>query len=113
MAKKPFEVKHEKHGIFVEPFHLFTEERLEARHEFDRYIKDKELRCTQLKKEEENLTRKANDEAVATLRKKMVHKAQPIRHYKEVTIMPSGKITVPMSPSFMKNDTKNKENIRQ
>lgn len=50
-------------------------------------------------------------EEIAQLRKQAEHKAQPIKHFKELVIQKSNKLTVPVSPNFASSELqKNKEN---
>lgn len=62
-----------------------------------------------MQEEEERLRRE--QEEIARIRKEAEHKAQPIRHFKEVITQPAKKCTVPISPKFASLEKlKNKEN---
>lgn len=51
---------------------------------------------------------------VALLRKQAEIKANPVRHYKEVVLKKSDKITIPVSPKFaVETRLRNKENVNQ
>lgn len=51
---------------------------------------------------------------IAFFRKQAEHKANPVRHYKELVIKKNNIITVPISPKFLTEERlKNKENVQQ
>lgn len=80
---------------------LHTELRSEQRAKFDT-----DRACKEQQQEQENQERQALAEAqevkkIASLRRSMVHKALPIRHYNPTVILPSSKpLTAPHSPHF-------------
>ncbi|KAL2103812.1 hypothetical protein ACEWY4_000680 [Coilia grayii] len=107
--KEPFAVKKENRSILdhttdsvaTEGFQLCTERRAKERQEFEREKSEREalrsLQEQQLLQEKEEKQR----EEVARLRKELVHKAQPVRHYKPVEVTKSDlPLTVPESPNF-------------
>lgn len=134
LYKKPFEPKTESKPLTeITEFHLNTDKRAKKRESFEEYLKRKEERKEQIKKEvsilrfytklcnvhnvyeqEEEMALAKEQEQIALLRKQAEHKANPIRHYKEVVIKKSNMITVPMSPKFLTAERlKNKENTLQ
>lgn len=74
-------------------------------HKKEREMEDQELILQrQAEKEEEER------ENIAMLRKEMVHKANPIRNYKVVPILPSDRVlTKPESPAW---HTRNRKTMR-
>ena len=55
----------------------------------------------EMAKEREVLREEEEKEAIAELRKKLVHKAQPIHKYKKLTVKPSDRpLTQPASPAW-------------
>lgn len=103
LYKPPFSVaKSERPITEVTNFPvLHTELRSEHRAKFDT-----ERACKEQQQEQENQERQALAEAqeakkIASLRRSMVHKALPIRHYNPTLIIPSSKpLTAPHSPNF-------------
>ena len=85
----------------VSNFVLHTEMRSKQRAKFDMELEQKELQ-----REQENSERQAMAEAeeakkVAAMRRSMVHKALPVRHYAPVMVKPSSRpLTAPHSPQF-------------
>ncbi|KAK7884464.1 hypothetical protein WMY93_027587 [Mugilogobius chulae] len=85
--KEPFKPKKRRH--ISSSFQLLTERRARERQEFDRALSEKEalraLMEEQRRKEEEERER----EEIARMRQEQVHKAQPIKHYRCVTVKKS------------------------
>lgn len=87
----------------VQEFTLNTDLRARERHIFDQELKAKEEHLEQLKRIAEERRLQEEKEEVLKLRKTAEVKAHPIRKYKEMVIVRSGKVTVPVSPKFHKN----------
>lgn len=104
--KDPFLPKKENRSILensaaVEPFQLSTERRAKERQEFEREKSEREaLRVLQQQKRQQEQEEHEHQE-VERLRQELVHKAQPIRHYKQVEVKKSElPLTIPQSPDF-------------
>ncbi|XP_048097204.1 targeting protein for Xklp2 isoform X1 [Alosa alosa] len=100
--KEPFVPKKENRSILAtEGFQLSTERRAKEREDFEREKSEREaLRALQ---EQEQLREQEEQERerVARLRHELVHKAQPVRHYKQLEVKKSElPLTVPQSPNF-------------
>ncbi|KAG7239815.1 hypothetical protein INR49_028343 [Caranx melampygus] len=106
--KEPFQPKMESRtatGInsstAVEPFELSTERRARERQEYERLASEKEALRALMEEEQRREEDQREREEIARLRQEQVHKAQPIRHYKPVTVKRSEvPLTVPHSPNF-------------
>lgn len=102
LEKAPFvPEKLNKPPVEVKEFHLYTDIRASERQKLkeinDFKEHEKELALQRLKEFQEEEERKE----IQKLRREIVHKANPIRHYKPVEIKPSSKPpTEPMSPKF-------------
>ncbi|XP_063065318.1 targeting protein for Xklp2 isoform X2 [Engraulis encrasicolus] len=100
--KEPFVVKKENRSILAsEGFQLTTERRAKERQEYEREKSEREalraLQEQQMLQEQEEQQR----EEMARLRKDLVHKAQPVRHYRPVEVKKSEMpLTLPQSPNF-------------
>lgn len=102
LKKEPFvPEKPPKQSIEIEEFHLFTDKRASERLRL-KEIKDAEER----EKEKALQIQKALEEErerveLKKLRSEIVHKANPIKHFKPVEIKPSSMpLTQPVSPEF-------------
>ncbi|XP_055578581.1 targeting protein for Xklp2 isoform X8 [Falco cherrug] len=88
-------------SVVPESFELATEKRAKERQEFEKRLADREAireRCQERLRQEEEEREK---EEVAKLRQEMVHKANPIRKYRNVEVKPSDQpLTTPKSPNF-------------
>lgn len=87
--------------------------RYQEREEYERERMLNEEKKEYLKKVEEERRLREEQEEVARLRKKLEYKANPVKKYKEIKILPSGKVTQPISPKFHSDllRQKNKENV--
>jgi len=107
--KEPFLVKKENRSILdnsgdsvaTEGFQLSTERRAKERLEYEREKSEREaLRALQ----EQQVLQEQEDEQkeeTARLRKELVHKAQPVRHYRPVEVKKSEMpLTLPQTPNF-------------
>ncbi|XP_040465698.1 targeting protein for Xklp2 isoform X7 [Falco naumanni] len=88
-------------SVVPESFELATEKRAKERQEFEKRLAHREAireRCQERLRQEEEEREK---EEVAKLRQEMVHKANPIRKYRNVEVKPSDQpLTTPKSPNF-------------
>jgi len=102
LEKVPFAPKpSEKPLSEISNFVLHSDRRAEEREAFDLKIKQKEADLAGAKRELEERREREAQEEVQRLRKAAVHKAQPIRNYKGLDIVPSDKpLTLPESPKF-------------
>ncbi|XP_074776226.1 targeting protein for Xklp2 isoform X2 [Athene noctua] len=100
--QEPFVPKKENKLLSVpESFELATEKRAKERQEFERRLANMEAlkeRCQeQLRQRQEECEK----QKIAKLRQEMVHKANPIRKYRNVEVKPSDQpLTMPKSPNF-------------
>ncbi|NXS31792.1 TPX2B protein, partial [Pomatostomus ruficeps] len=88
-------------SVAPESFELATERRVKERQVFEERLANAEA----LRQKEEECIRQEEEERekkeVAKLRQEMVHKAIPIRKYRNVEVKPSDQpLTVPKSPNF-------------
>ncbi|XP_040465699.1 targeting protein for Xklp2 isoform X8 [Falco naumanni] len=100
--QEPFVPKRGNKQLSVpESFELATEKRAKERQEFEKRLAHREAireRCQERLRQEEEEREK---EEVAKLRQEMVHKANPIRKYRNVEVKPSDQpLTTPKSPNF-------------
>ena len=85
----------------VLPIVLHTEYRAEERKPFDEHLKIREEQLEEAKRQRELEMEEEEKRERARLRKTMVPKANPIRHYKPVCVEVARKMpTVPESPAF-------------
>ncbi|XP_046395891.1 targeting protein for Xklp2-like [Ischnura elegans] len=100
LNKKPFvPVKTEKHEVRTLDVHLNTEIRAKDRALYDLKMQMRQKEIEEIKLQRQKELEKMKEEELARLRKEIVHKANPVRHYKEVVIHPANKcLTVPLSP---------------
>ncbi|CAH1179910.1 unnamed protein product [Phaedon cochleariae] len=120
LVKEPFiPKKMDKPLTEIQKFNLNTEIRAKNREVFDHIVKEKEDQLAMHKMMEEMRRIQAEEEERARLRKMTLYKAQPVKKYKEITIQPSGKVTEPVSPTFLtdkfhpkSHHDNNKENIQ-
>ncbi|KAK6307890.1 hypothetical protein J4Q44_G00211610 [Coregonus suidteri] len=88
-------------SVVPEGFQLSTERRAKERLEFDRAVSEKEALRARLEEEQRREQEEREEEDMARLRQEQVHKAQPIRHYKQLELKKSNvTLTVPQSPNF-------------
>ena len=74
----------------------------------EREVVDEELRQEREKRQEEE-----EKEAIALLRKQLVHKARPILKYKDVVVKPNDTpLTQPTSPAWSEMKRQRVDNIR-
>uniref|UniRef100_A0A663NCL2 TPX2 microtubule nucleation factor n=1 Tax=Athene cunicularia TaxID=194338 RepID=A0A663NCL2_ATHCN len=88
-------------SVVPESFELATEKRAKERRKFERRLANMEV----LKEKcQEHLRRRLEEyekQKIAKLRQEMVHKANPIRKYRNVEVKPSDQpLTMPKSPNF-------------
>ncbi|XP_054904698.1 targeting protein for Xklp2 [Poeciliopsis prolifica] len=102
--KEPFRPKKENRtSVALEPFQLATERRAQEWQEYERLIGEKEMLRARMEAEQRLEEEQREREEIARLRQEQVHKAQPIRHYKPVTVKKSDAVlTIPESPNFSK-----------
>ncbi|KAB7499326.1 Targeting protein for Xklp2-like protein [Armadillidium nasatum] len=101
LHKKPFvPEKSRKPSTTVEEFRLNTDKRAEERRSFDEHLKEKEEEMEANRKLMEERKQKEEEEEIKELRKKIVHKAQPITNYKPVVLKEGLPPTVPITPKF-------------
>ena len=85
----------------VNEFALNTNHRAERREELEVSKKEREQIDEELRREREAQREREEQEAIALLRKQLVHKAQPIHKYKNVKVKPSEKpLTEAHSPAW-------------
>ncbi|XP_051489326.1 targeting protein for Xklp2 isoform X2 [Apus apus] len=100
--QEPFVPKKENKLLSVpEGFELATEKRAKERQEFEKHLAGieaiRERHQEQVRQQQEERER----EEIAKLRQEMVHKANPIRKYRNVEVKPSEQpLTMPRSPNF-------------
>lgn len=112
LYKKPFEpVKRDTPLTEVMPFNLNTTSRAIKREEFVKNLEQHMELQKRLIEDELQKIKQKEEEEIKLLRKTTVHKAKPIRKYKEVPIKQEIKLTVPQSPQFLCAKRQNKENV--
>uniref|UniRef100_A0A8C7QT33 TPX2 C-terminal domain-containing protein n=1 Tax=Oncorhynchus mykiss TaxID=8022 RepID=A0A8C7QT33_ONCMY len=107
--KEPFLPKKENRSVLEdmnnsvvpEGFQLSTERRAKERLEFDRAVSEKEVLRARMEEEQRREQEEREKEDMARLRLEQVHKAQPVRRYKQLELKKSDvTLTVPQSPNF-------------
>uniref|UniRef100_A0A8C7MAN7 TPX2 microtubule nucleation factor n=1 Tax=Oncorhynchus kisutch TaxID=8019 RepID=A0A8C7MAN7_ONCKI len=106
--KEPFIPKKENRSVLdmnnsvvPEGFQLSTERRAKERLEFDRAVSEKEALRACMEEEQRREQEEREKEDMARLRLEQVHKAQPVRRYKQLELKKSDvTLTVPQSPNF-------------
>eukprot|EP00063_Salmo_salar_P015783 XP_013990618.1 PREDICTED: targeting protein for Xklp2 isoform X3 [Salmo salar] len=100
--KEPFMPKKENRSVLVpEVFQLSTERRAKERLEFERAVSEKEALRARVEEAQRMELEECEKEKMARLRQEQVHKAQPIRRYKQLELKKSDvTLTVPQSPNF-------------
>ncbi|CDQ99423.1 unnamed protein product [Oncorhynchus mykiss] len=107
--KEPFIPKKENRSVLEdmnnsvvpEGFQLSTERRAKERLEFDRAVSEKEVLRARMEEEQRREQEEREKEDMARLRLEQVHKAQPVRRYKQLELKKSDvTLTVPQSPNF-------------
>ncbi|XP_078092437.1 targeting protein for Xklp2 isoform X2 [Mustelus asterias] len=84
-----------------EKFELATEKRAKERAEFEMRKVEKEVMREKLENQKQKEIEEHEREETARLRQELVHKANPVRHYRKVEIKPSEQqLTVPHTPNF-------------
>lgn len=82
-------------------FQLMTDRRARERQEFDRFVSEKETLRALMEERRRKEEDEREKEEISRLRQEQVHKAQPIKHYRAVTVAKSDMpLTVPQSPNF-------------
>ena len=85
----------------VKPFHLATDERAERWAQLERERAERELETDAIKEARRREIEEKAKEEEEKLRQQTVHKANPVRHYKNIVIAPSDKpLTEAQSPHF-------------
>ncbi|XP_056403985.1 targeting protein for Xklp2 isoform X2 [Hyla sarda] len=88
-------------SIVQESFELATEKRAKERQEFDKRLAELETQKRLMDEEERRQQEEQEKEEINRLRHELVHKAQPIRKFKQVEVKRSDiTLTVPKSPKF-------------
>eukprot|EP00063_Salmo_salar_P015784 XP_013990619.1 PREDICTED: targeting protein for Xklp2 isoform X4 [Salmo salar] len=107
--KEPFMPKKENRSVLEdinnsvvpEVFQLSTERRAKERLEFERAVSEKEALRARVEEAQRMELEECEKEKMARLRQEQVHKAQPIRRYKQLELKKSDvTLTVPQSPNF-------------
>ncbi|KAM7411011.1 hypothetical protein PAMA_021136 [Pampus argenteus] len=100
--KEPFQPKKEdRAAVVVECFELATERRAREWEEGKKLACEKEAHRALMEEEQRREEEQREKEEIARLRHEQVHKAQPIRHYRPVSLKKSeAPLTVPKSPNF-------------
>jgi len=102
LEREPFKPKPcEKSLLVSDDFQLHSDRRAAERQQFDEKIRQREAEQDALKKRMEQLREVEREEEISRLRREAVHKAQPIKQYKPIHIVPSEKpITDARSPNW-------------
>ncbi|CAN2390668.1 Targeting protein for Xklp2 [Pristimantis euphronides] len=88
-------------SIVPEGFELATERRARERQEFERHLAEMEAQKCLLEEEERRQQEEQEKEEINRLRHELVHKAQPVRKFKQVEVKASDvPLTVPKTPNF-------------
>ncbi|XP_035422953.1 targeting protein for Xklp2 isoform X1 [Cygnus atratus] len=88
-------------SVVPESFELATERRAKERQEFEKRLANIEARRERLQEEARQREEEREKEEVAKLRQELVHKANPIRRYRNVEVKASDQpLTMPKSPNF-------------
>nr|XP_047906553.1 targeting protein for Xklp2 isoform X4 [Anser cygnoides] len=88
-------------SVVPESFELATEKRAKERQEFEKRLANIEARRERLQEEARQREEEREKEEVAKLRQELVHKANPIRRYRNVEVKASDQpLTMPKSPNF-------------
>ncbi|KFU86896.1 Targeting protein for Xklp2, partial [Chaetura pelagica] len=88
-------------SIVPEGFELATEKRAKERQEFEKRLADIEAMRERQQEQVRQQQEEREKEEIAKLRQEMVHKANPIRKYRNVEVKPSEQpLTMPRSPNF-------------
>ncbi|XP_075032659.1 targeting protein for Xklp2 isoform X2 [Mixophyes fleayi] len=100
--QEPFVPKKDSRILSVqEGFELATEKRARERQEFERRLAEMEAQKCVLEEEEHRQQEEQEREDINRLRHELVHKAHPIRKFKQVVVKSSdAPLTVPKSPKF-------------
>ncbi|XP_014812591.1 PREDICTED: targeting protein for Xklp2 isoform X2 [Calidris pugnax] len=100
--QEPFVPKKENMLLSVpESFELATEKRAKERQEFEKRLAYKEALRERHEEQVRQQQEEREKEEVAKLRQELVHKANPIRKYRNVEVKPSEQpLTMPKSPNF-------------
>ncbi|NXX60407.1 TPX2B protein, partial [Scopus umbretta] len=88
-------------SVVPESFELATEKRAKERQEFEKRLADMEALRERHQEQVRQQQEEREKEEVAKLRQELVHKANPIRKYRNVEVKPSDQpLTMPKSPNF-------------
>ncbi|NXF40021.1 TPX2B protein, partial [Nyctibius bracteatus] len=88
-------------SVVPESFELATEKRAKERQEFEKRLAVREARRERHQEQIRQQQEEREKEEVAKLRQEMVHRANPIRKYRNVEVKPSDQpLTAPKSPNF-------------
>uniref|UniRef100_A0A674N2Q1 TPX2 microtubule nucleation factor n=1 Tax=Takifugu rubripes TaxID=31033 RepID=A0A674N2Q1_TAKRU len=100
--KEPFQPRKESRiAVVPDAFELSTERRARDRQEYERTAMEKEAIRAMMEEEHKREEEQREKEEIARLRQEQVHKAQPVKHYKPVSLKKSEvPLTVPQSPNF-------------
>jgi len=109
LEREPFRPKPcEKSLLVSDEVQLHSDRRAAERQQFDEKVRQREAEQDALKKRMEQLREVERDEEINRLRREAVHKAQPIKQYKPIHIVPSEKpITDARSPNWSKRKNTN------
>ncbi|XP_063815177.1 targeting protein for Xklp2 isoform X2 [Pseudophryne corroboree] len=100
--QEPFVPKKDSRVLTVqEGFELATERRAKERQEFEKRLADLETQKSLLEEEERRHQEEHEKEEINRLRHELVHKAHPIRKFKQVVLKTSdAPLTIPKTPNF-------------
>uniref|UniRef100_UPI00398E4CDD targeting protein for Xklp2 n=1 Tax=Pristiophorus japonicus TaxID=55135 RepID=UPI00398E4CDD len=88
-------------SVLQDNFELATEKRAKERMEFEMYKAEKESMREKVNQERRKEIEENERAETTRLRQELVHKANPIRHYKKVEIKASEEqLTIPRTPNF-------------
>ncbi|XP_044129063.1 targeting protein for Xklp2 isoform X1 [Bufo gargarizans] len=88
-------------SIVQDSFELATEKRAKERQEFEKLLAEKEAQKSLMEEEQRRQQEEQEREEINRLRHELVHKAQPVRKFKQVDVKTSDiPLTVPKSPKF-------------
>jgi len=89
-------------------FQLATNERAEAWEENEARKAEQDAENRAMEEERERMTKLAEEKEIKKMREDMVHKAQPVPHFKPMDVRPSEKpVTLPESPNWSKRNSRN------
>jgi len=102
LEREPFRPKHSDKSLACpDDFQLHSDRRAAERQHFDEKMRQREAEQEAMKKRVEQLREMEREEEVRQMRRDAVHKAQPIKQYKPIHIVPSDRpITDARSPNW-------------